>query len=214
MSIRVYLAEAHENIRDGLRALLEAREGIRVIGGSGDGRKAAEEVCELLPDVVVMDVTMPHRSGIETTAFLRATAPCARVVLMSVDATSEHVFHALQAGARGYLLKDSAGAELADAVRAVHAGRRYVSRKLAEMLADEYLRHVAPGTGSQAGASFLHDQPEPPALRRARDEARATPSLSPDEVERYRLRMIREIGDADPASLMQLAVIHGLVSSD
>jgi hypothetical protein len=99
-------------------------------------------------------------------------------------------------------------------VRAVHAGRRYVSRKLAEMLADEYLRHVAPGAGSQAGAAVLHDRFAASTLRRAEEDARAAPCPSPDELERYRLRMIREIGDADPASLMRLAVIHGHVSAD
>ena len=142
--IRVYLADSSAHFRDGLRSLLEERDDMEVVGGGADGRQAVVDVNELRPDVVIMDISMPGRNGIEATALLRASAPSSRVIILSMHATTEHVFHALQAGARGYLLKNSAGAELVEAVRAVHAGKRHFSHRLAEALADEYLRRSEP----------------------------------------------------------------------
>lgn len=139
-AIRVYLADANDYFRDGLHDLLTARDDIVVIGATADGRQAEIDVARLRPDVVVRDVSLPHLDGSETGALVRSLAASARVVLLSLHATGEHVLHAFEAGACGYLLKSCAAGEIVEALHAVHRGRRYVSRKLAELLADEYLR--------------------------------------------------------------------------
>lgn len=132
MPIRVLLADDHAVIRDGLRLILEAQGDIAVVGDAADGREAVRQVRDFRPDVVVLDIAMPELNGIEATRQIRETCPQSQVVILSVHATSEHIFRALQAGARAYILKESAGKEVVEAVRAVHAGRRYLSEKITE----------------------------------------------------------------------------------
>lgn len=181
MVIRVYVADESEYFRDGLRVLLEARGDLRVVGGSADGAQMVADASLLRPDVLIMDFAMPRCGGIEAIAQLRASAPSTRAIILSANDTTQHVYHALQAGASAYLLKGSAAAELVEAVHAVHAGKRYVSHELAEMLADEYLRHY-PGVASPGqGASPAHPIPD-------------------DAVEDCRRRLIRAIEQADPGS--------------
>jgi DNA-binding NarL/FixJ family response regulator len=91
------------------------------------------------PDVVVMDVAMPDMNGIEATRRIHDASPSTQVLILSMHSTTEHIFRALQAGARGYLLKDSAGTEIVDAVRIVHAGRRYLGQKIASPVLDDYV---------------------------------------------------------------------------
>lgn len=206
MPIAVYLADESDYIREGLRVVLEGREGVRVVGDASDGKAAVEEAGRLHPDVVVMDVAMPRCDGIEATAQLRAASPDTRVILLSMSGTTEHVLRALHAGARGYLLKNSAAAELLAAVRAVHAGRRFVSHMLAETLADEYLRHAIHGT-------VLVDPVALPAA--ASVSVGSTPCqavlASPRMLEVCRQQLIRDIAEADAPSVVKLAILHGLV---
>jgi DNA-binding NarL/FixJ family response regulator len=157
MVIRVYLADESDHFRDGLRTLLGERDDIEVVGSSASGQQAVTEVRALRPDVVVVDISMRCANGVDAAACILGSTPSARVVVLGTHATTEHVFRALSAGARGYLLKSSAGAEAADAVRAVHAGRRFVSHRLADMLAEEYLRSAASGhVGIRCGEAVEH----------------------------------------------------------
>lgn len=201
MDIRVYLADESDYFREGLRVLLEARGDIRIVGGSADAAQAVTDASGLRPDVLVMDIAMPRCGGIEAIALLRASAPSTRVIILSTHATTEHVYHALQAGASGYLLKGSAAAELSEAVHAVHAGRRYVSHKLAEMLADEYLRRY-PG---------VYPGVPPPGDDRA---GLPTHPAADDSIEDCRRRLIRAIAEADSASVAKLSILHGLVLAE
>ena len=115
----VVLADDHTVVRDGLRVLLEAQSDISVVGDAGNGREAVRLALQLHPDVVVMDIAMPELNGIEATQQIHDASPSTQVLILSMHSTTEHIFRALQAGARGYLLKDSAGTEVVDAVRAV-----------------------------------------------------------------------------------------------
>ena len=140
MAIRVFLADDHAIVRDGLRLILEAQGDIAVVGDAADGRQAVRQVQQLHPDVVLMDIAMPELNGIEASRQIRQACPSTQVVILSMHSTSEHVFRALQAGARGYLWKESAGMEVVAAVRAVHTGRRYLSQAIAETVIDDYVR--------------------------------------------------------------------------
>ena len=131
MSIRILLADDHAVVRDGLRALLDAEPGMEVVGSVADGREAVLAVKRLQPDVVVMDINMPGLNGIEATRSVLELQPPPQVLILSMHGSSEHIYRALQAGARGYLLKDRPAAELAAAVRRVRRGERVIDPDLA-----------------------------------------------------------------------------------
>lgn len=214
MKMRIYIADDHAVIRDGLRALLEAREDMEVIGDAGDGRQAVTEATQLKPDVVIMDISMPGRNGIDAAALLREAVPSTRVIILSMHATTEHVFRALQAGARGYLLKNSAGAELVDAVRAVHAGKRYFSQKIADLLVEDYVREGRPTGPIGALSPREREILQLTVEGHTSAEVGRLLSLSPKTVETYRSRLMQKIGVADLVGLVKFAIVHGLTSTD
>ncbi|GAI66362.1 unnamed protein product, partial [marine sediment metagenome] len=100
---------------------------------------AVSKATQLSPDIVIMDIAMPELNGIEATRQIREVCPSAQIIILSIYSTSEHIFQALQSGACGYLLKESAGIEVANAVRAVHAGQRYLSQKISDRVVDDYI---------------------------------------------------------------------------
>ena len=140
MTITVFLADDHAVVRDGLRLLLEAQPDLSVIGDAANGREAVRRVARLCPDIVVIDIAMPELNGIEAAREIGEVCPSTQIIILSIHSTSEHIFRALQAGARGYLLKESAGIEVVNSVRAVHAGHRYLSQKISDSLVDDYVR--------------------------------------------------------------------------
>jgi DNA-binding NarL/FixJ family response regulator len=212
MTVRVFLADDHAMVRDGLRVLLEAHGDIRVVGEAGDGRSAVSEATRLRPDVVVMDIAMPDRNGIEATQLLAQAAPSARVIILSMHSTSEHVYRALRAGARGYLLKESAGAEVVDAVRAVHAGKRYLSQKVAEIVVEGYVGEAKAGSPVDALSAREREVLQLTAEGRTAAEIAKLLSLSPKTVETYRSRLMQKIGVEDLPGLVKFAIRHGLTS--
>ncbi|MBX3662453.1 MAG: response regulator transcription factor [Burkholderiales bacterium] len=208
MSIRVLLADDHAMMRDGLEALLGAAGDIEVAGSAGTGREALRMAGELSPDVVVMDITMPDMNGIEALGLLRARHPHIRVVMLSMHSSSEHVYRALNAGAAGYLLKDSAGGEIVAAIRRVHAGRPYMSRGLAA-LERRAERRVA--SGPLASLSPRERQVLQLVVEgRTSSEIAALVHLSPKSVDTYRSRLMKKLGIGDLPALVKFAVRHGL----
>src|SRR3990172_8793387 len=140
MSITVLIADDHAVMRDGLRSILEREPGLRVAGVAADGREAVREARRLLPDIVIMDIVMPELSGIEAAAQIRDHCEPTKVIILSMHSTVEHIFRVLQAGALGYVLKESAGAEVVQAIRSVHNGNRYLSKKVSDVVVDGYVR--------------------------------------------------------------------------
>ncbi len=126
-TISVLLADDHDLARQALRALIDAADGLRVVAEAADGRTAARLARELEPDVVLMDVVMPELSGVEATRRLTAELPGVRVLAISMHGDRRFVEAMLEAGAAGYLLKDGAAEELVGALRAVAAGKTYLS---------------------------------------------------------------------------------------
>ena len=210
MPIGVFLADDHAVVREGLRLVLQAHPDIRVLGEASDGRGAVCEVRRLLPDVVIMDIAMPQSNGIEATRRLRELVPSAKVVILSMHSTTEHIFRALRAGARGYLLKESAGAEVVAAVRAVHAGGRYLSQAIAAHVVDDYLREGQPASPLQALSRRELEVVQLVVEGRTSAEIAALLSLSPKTVETYRSRLMQKLGVKDVPSLVKFAIQHGL----
>ena len=138
MMITVILADDHAILRDGLRYLLEAAGDIQIVSMAANGQEAVEQARLHCPDVVVMDISMPVMSGIEATKHICEVCGHTKVAILSMHHTTEYVQRAIEAGAVGYLLKDSAGAELVAAIRALNDGKRYISKKVAGGVNDAF----------------------------------------------------------------------------
>ena len=210
MTITVLIADDHALMRDGLRAILEREGGIEVVATASNGRETVLEARRLNPDIVLMDIVMPELSGIEAAAQIRDHCESTRVIILSMHSTVEHIFRALQAGAMGYLLKGSAGSEVVEAVRAVRAGRRYLTRKVSDVVVDGYVReHRA----SSPLESLSPREREVMLLvvegRSSREIADAL-HLSPKTVETHRSRLMEKLGVENVIGLVKFAVQHGL----
>ena len=203
MPITVFVADDHAIVREGLVRLLSSQPDIRVVGTAIDGRQTVREVVKLQPEVVVMDIAMPQMNGIEAAREIRVRAAQARIVILSMHSSVEHVHHALAAGAYGYVLKQSVAQEIIEAVRAVRAGRLYLSRGIAEVIAE--------GIGRGAGESPLESlsKRERQVLQLVAEghssvHIAATLHLSPKTVDTYRSRIMQKLHIGDAAGLTSL----------
>ena len=212
MIITVLIADDHAVVRDGLRLLLENQSDIRVIGEVADGREAVEAAIRLKPDVVLMDLAMPLLNGTDAAAQILEKQESAKIVMLSMHSTVEHVFRALQAGALGYLRKESAGNEVVDAVRTVHGGRRYLSHKITESMVDDYIRKRTIDSPldslSQRERAILQLLVE----GKSGIEIARLLHVSPKTVDTYRSRMMQKLGIGDLPGLVKFALQHGLTT--
>jgi DNA-binding NarL/FixJ family response regulator len=208
--IRILVVDDHGIVRDGLTALLGANPRMKVIGTAADGKSAILAAERLKPDVVIMDLVLPELSGIDATLRILAALPLTRIVVLSVCDTSEHVFGALRAGARGYVLKECASAELVRAVSTVVDGERYLSPRIAGVVIDAVI------------GDAVHQSPIESLSPREREVLHLTVagassaeigeklSLSRKTVDTYRSRVMGKLGVPDLAGLIRFAVVHAL----
>jgi two-component system, NarL family, response regulator NreC len=140
--IRVLLADDHQLMRSGIRLMLEREADMSVVGEAGDGREAVALAKSLRPDVVVMDIGMANLNGIEAAQQVTGDRPETAVVMLSMHSDESYILRALKAGARGYLLKDSAEADLIKAVHAVAGGKSFFSPAVSKVLLDDYVRKL------------------------------------------------------------------------
>jgi two-component system response regulator NreC len=140
--IRIVLADDHTIMRSGLRAVLDRYPDMQVVGEAADGRQAIQCVEENHPDVIVMDIGMPNLNGIEAARQISTKHPAVSLVMLSMHSDEGYVLRALKAGARGYLLKDSAEGDLITAIRAVSEGKAFFSPAISRMLVDDYMRQL------------------------------------------------------------------------
>jgi DNA-binding NarL/FixJ family response regulator len=140
--IRILLADDHAVMRSGLRALLSQKQDFQVVGEASDGREAVNLVDSLVPDVVVMDLTMPNLNGTEASRQITGKYPNIAIVILSMHSDEAYVLRALKAGARGYLLKESAESDLVSAIHAVHQGKAFFSPAVSKVLVQDYVRQL------------------------------------------------------------------------
>jgi len=140
--IRILLADDHNIMRRGLRLLLERQPGFEVVAEAADGREATEQAEATHPDIVVLDIAMPNMSGIEAAQRIRASLPQAATVILSMHSDESYVLRALKAGAKGYILKDSAESDLIDAIQAVSEGKAFFSPEISKILVEDYVRDM------------------------------------------------------------------------
>jgi DNA-binding NarL/FixJ family response regulator len=215
--ITVFLADDHTIISDGLRVLLEMNFDIKVVGTATNGRDAVEQVCAIEPDVVVMDISMPELNGIEATRKICQLCPQTKVIILSMLGTSTHIYQALSAGAQGYLLKNSAGEEIVNAVVAVHAGKRYLSEAITETMVSGYLeKHEAYPEKSPFESLSQREREILDHVVDGKSSAEIGKILflSTKTVETYRSRLMQKLGVKDAASLIKFAIQHNLTQAN
>jgi len=217
--MRVILADDHMIVRRGLRAVLEAEPDISVIGEADNGREAVALASRLQPDAVVMDIAMPMLNGIEATRQLRESASTAAIVILSMYADMEHIVHALQAGAVGYVLKQDADTELVAALREGTRERPFLTRSIDRELVLEHVRRAqTSGQRSGDGPELLtpreREVVQLVAEGRPNKEIARTLGIAIRTVEVHRASAMRKLGVTDQAALVRYAVRLGLVPAE
>ena len=215
--IRVMIADDHAIVREGLRYILEANQDIQVVGECSNGRQAVKEAKTIKPDVMIMDIGMPELNGIEATRQLLRERPSLGVIVLSMHHSTEHIFQALQAGAKGFINKEVAGKEVIHAVRAVYNGHRYLSRHVDEILIEDYLfqrQNIQPESPLEKLSPREKEILQLVVEGKTSAAIAETLFISPKTVETYRSRLMQKLGIKDVTGLVKFAVAMGLTGLD
>ena len=213
MNLRVLLVDDHAMVRAGLAQLLSQLPEVEVIGEAGDGIEALELTLKLQPDLVLMDIAMPKLNGLDACAALRKAQPDLRVVMLSMHREPQYVRKALQSGAMGYLLKDAAPAELAQALLAVRMGQTYLSPAVSQALLSDAVHGLrAPAAAPPEITARQREVLTLVAQGLSTKEVALRLNLSAKTVDTHRTNLMNQLGIHDLASLVRYAVRNGLVS--
>jgi DNA-binding NarL/FixJ family response regulator len=209
----VVLADDHPLVRQGLRSLLEAEADCSVVGEEADGLKVVDLVERLRPDVLLLDLRLPGQSGLEVTRQVVQRGGKTRVIILSMHGGEALVRDALRHGAHGYVLKDAPPIEVVEAVRAVTAGRRYLSRSLTERAIDAYAAQAAapPGDPYESLTTRERQVLQLAAESRTFAEIAARLGISPRTVESHREHLMQKLGLQSQTDLIRYAVRRGIV---
>ena len=212
--ICILLADDHPVVRDGLRALLEREADMSIVAEAADGREAVRLAEEHSPDVVIMDLAMPILNGIEATRRIVAKRPHTAVVILSMHQDESYVLGSLNAGAKGYLLKDSMRKEVTEAIRAVSQGRSFLTRKVSAMLQEDYISQLR-RRGLEDSYELLTDR-EREILQliaegRANKEVASLLNISLTTVETHRTHILQKLDLHSVPELILYAVRKGII---
>ena len=213
--IRILLADDHTVMRRGLQMLLESQPEFTVVAEAADGREAVAQAEATRPDVAVMDIAMPNLSGIEAAQRMSAVLPHLAVVILSMHSDEGYVLRALKAGAKAYLLKDSAESDLIDAIKAVHQGRTFFSAEITKMLVADHVREIR-ARGAEDSYDLLTSREREIlqllAERKSTKEIAASLHLSPFTVETHRRNLHEKLNLHSLAELIMYAVRKGMIA--
>ena len=213
--LRLFLGDDHTLVRHGLRKILEERPDWEIVGEADDGRSAVKKVVALQPDVAILDIGMPLLNGIDATRQIVHKAPSVKVLILSMHSDETYVTRALNAGATGYLLKDSAGKDLIKAVTAVSQGEAFFSPAVSRLMLDDYMRRAAT-SGVTERYDTLSDREREifqlVAEGRSNKEVAELLGISPATVETHRARILQKLDIHNTAELVLYAVRRGVIS--
>jgi DNA-binding NarL/FixJ family response regulator len=207
---RILVVDDHAIVRDGISAVLQQHPNLKVIGAVGTGREAVAAAVQLVPDVVVMDLMLPDLSGVDATQRILTLLPGTHVVVLSVCHTSEHVFRALRAGARGYVVKEGVSADLVRAVLAVIAGERFLSPQITELVIGAVLSNSEPLSPLERLSKREREVLHMTVAGSSSAEIAHRLSLSRKTVDTYRSRIMGKLGVSDLTGLIHFAIEHAM----
>jgi DNA-binding NarL/FixJ family response regulator len=215
--ISVLLADDHVIVRQGLKSLLSVEADIEVVGEAGNGRQAVQMAQEIRPDVVVMDIAMPLLNGLEATSQIISEAPPSKVLILSSYQDDEYVHQLTEAGASGYLVKQTAASELIKAVREIAKGNAFYSPPILKRLLGLYRDSSAKDGGVRRRDEHLtsreHEVLQMVAEGHVNKQIAATLNLSIKTVEKHRQQLMDKLNIHDIAGLTRYAIAHGVVES-
>ena len=214
--IRLVLVDDHNLVRQGIRSLLEKAGDLEIVGEADNGHDAIELVDQLMPDVLLMDISMPRMNGLEALTRLKAQRPATRVIILSMHSDKTVVLNVLRNGARGYLLKQSAVDELLLAIRYVCEGGTYVSPAISETLLPDLLASSANDNAAALAALTLREREVLQLIAEGKTsrEIGEFLTITVKTVEKHRSNLMAKLSVHDVASLTRLAVKYGVVSAD
>lgn len=213
--IKVLLVEDHTIVRKGIKELLDNQEGIEIIGEAVDGREAIEKVKQIVPDVIVIDIKMPNLNGIEATRQIKKINPEIKVLALSAHDNEEYIRQMFQAGASGYLLKDSAVSDLVSAINAVEKGDMYLSPLISRAIVKDYMGHVGAESGDSDSLSILTGR-EREVLQLIAEGNTSKKiahmlKLSANTVDVHRTHIMEKLNIHDITSLIKYSIRKGLI---
>ena len=215
--INVLLADDHTVVRQGLRALLEIEPDITIMGEADTGRQAVQLARSLQPDVVVMDIAMPLLNGLESTRQIIKQVPSSRVLILSSYSDDEYVHQSTEAGAAGYLLKQSAAKDLVKAIRELHKGKSCFSPAISKRLMEQYRQTLNGGVlvTKRIGVLTSREQEVLQLIAEGKlnKQIAAELGLSIKTIEKHRQALMNKLGIHDIAGLTRYAVAKGIVTA-
>lgn len=212
--IRVFLADDHLILREGIRSLLEKVPDIEMVGEAGEGEEAVAKVEQLVPDVVLMDITMPGLNGLEATRQIKQKNPQVKVLILTMHETDQYLSQMLRAGASGYVVKTTATSELISAVRAVHQGDVYLYPSITRMLVDDYLQRVKRGEEKTSYEGLTSREREILmyiAEDKKNKEIADLLGISVRTVQAHRTNLMDKLGAHDRTELVKYAISRGMI---
>lgn len=210
--IRVLLVDDHMVVRVGLKALVNSEPDMEVVGEAENGLEAIEQAQSLLPDVIVMDISMPEMDGLEATRRIRAALPDCHILILTVHAQERYLFPVLKAGGAGYILKSTVDTELLDAIRVVAQGGAFLYPSATRMLLEDYLTQMSEQDTYEQLSEREREVLKLLALGHTAAEAADMLALSPKTVETYRTRIMQKLNLHSRSDLVQYALARGLLS--
>ncbi len=211
--LRLLIADDHTLVRQGLRRILEGQPGWEVVAETGDGREAVRLAAELKPDVVLLDIAMPHLNGVEAMQQIERRVPGVRVLVLSMYSDEAYVTRAIRAGASGYLLKDSADTDLIKGITAVAQGKSFFSPAAARVIVDNYARPAATGVADRFDSLSEREREvfQLVAEGYSNKEVAEFLHISPATVETHRAHVMEKLDLHSTAELVLCAVRRGIV---
>lgn len=212
--IRVFLADDHLILREGIRSLLGKVSDIEVVGEAGEGGETVAKVEQLVPDVVLMDITMPGMSGLEATKQIKRKYPQVKVLILTIHETSQYLSQMLQAGASGYVVKTTAASELISAIRTVHQGDVYLYPSITRMLVEDYLQRVEGGEEKTSYEGLTSREREILmyiAEDKKNKEIADLLGISVRTVQAHRTNLMDKLGAHDRTELVKYAISKGII---
>ena len=213
--LRILIGDDHTLVRQGIRKILEDHGGWKVVAEASDGRDAVRQALASLPDIAILDIGMPILNGIEATRQIARRLTAARILILSMHADEAYIIQALKAGATGYMLKDSADADLIRGVEAVAAGKSFFSPAVARVMLDDYVRHLAEKGIADRFDSLSEREREIFQLIAEGHSNKAVADMlfvSPATVETHRAHIMQKLDVHNTAELVLYAVRRGVIS--